>query len=528
MTALLGLDLGTSAVKAVVVDEEGRVLGTGTREIPMEVPEPQRAEQDPAQWWSNAVMAVRAATHAARVHDVAAIGLDGHMHGVLLLDAAHRPVGRAITWADQRSAALIPEMEAAIGVGTFLEVTGTRPAAGFMGPTLAWLGRHEPARLDTAAVSILPKDYLRLRLVGSVASDVSDASATALFDIAARRWSSRIMAELGLPERILPPLLESAEVAGQLREDAAAELGLRAGIPVVAGSADQPAQAVANGLLQRGQGSVTVGTGGQILCATDAPLADERGRIHTFCHAAPGRWYQLGATLSAGLSLRWLRDRLRLSSENPYASLDRLAAEIPPGADGLTFLPYLVGERSPIMDPSATGAFVGLTLSHRRAHLARAVLEGVACSLRATRDAVVDAGGGVDERWLATGNGLASPLWRSILADVLGEPLGYVDAPERTGVGAALLGGIGAGVYAGYAEAAAEARPPLLMTDPEPSRVAAYDEVHARYLALSALLLEAGRRLASPGPAAPVAGELGAAQPVPATGRAPALEGPGG
>ena len=498
MTALLGIDLGTSAVKAVVVDEAGRVLGTGTREIPMEVPEPQRAEQDPAQWWSNAVMAVRAATHAARVHDIAAIGLCGHMHGVVLLDAAHRPVGRAITWADQRSAALIPEMEERIGISTFLAVTGTRPAAGFMAPTLAWLKRYEPRLLDAAAVSILPKDYLRMRLVGSAASDVSDASATALFDIAERRWSQRIVAALELPERILPSLLESAQVAGALRDDAAAELGLRPGIPVVAGSADQPAQAVANGLLQRGQGSVTLGTGGQIMSATDAPLADERGRIHTFCHAVPDRWYQLGATLSAGLSLRWLRDRLRLRSENPYANLDRLAAEIALGADGLVFLPYLVGERSPIMDPGATGAFVGLTLSHRRAHLARAVLEGVACSLRATRDAVVEAGGGVDDRWLATGNGLASPLWRGILADVLGEPLGYVDAPERTGVGAALLGGIGAGVYAGYSEASAAARPPLLMTDPEAWRVAAYDEVYARYLELSALLLDAGRRLARP------------------------------
>jgi xylulokinase len=499
MTALLGIDLGTSAVKAVIVDERGHVLGTGTREIPMEVPEPQRAEQDPAQWWSNAVMAVRAATHAARVHDVAAIGLDGHMHGVVLLDAAHRPVGRAITWADQRSASLIPEMEDAIGIDTFLAVTGTRPAAGFMAPTLAWLKRHEPERLDAAAVSVLPKDYLRLRLVGSAASDVSDASGTALFDIAGRRWSERIMAALELPERILPPLLESAELAGLLRDDAAAELGLRPGTPVVAGSADQPAQAVANGLLQRGQGSVTLGTGGQIMCATDEPLADERGRIHTFCHAAPDRWYQLGATLSAGLSLRWLRDRLRLRADNPYASLDRLAAEVPPGADGLIFLPYLVGERSPIMDPRATGAFIGLTLSHRRAHLARAVLEGVACSLRATRDAVVEAGGGVDDRWLATGNGLASPLWRSILADVLGEPLGYVDAPERSGVGSALLGGIGAGVYAGYEEAAAAARPPLLMADPDPERVDAYEEVYARYLELSTLLLEAGRRLARPG-----------------------------
>jgi xylulokinase len=414
------------------------------------------------------------------------------MHGVVLLDASHRLVGRAITWADQRSAELIPEIEARIGIPTFLSITGTRPAAGFMAPTLAWLQRHDPGRLEAASACILPKDYLRLRLTGLVATDISDASATALFDITARRWSSDICASLALPESILPVLLESADVAGQLTRAAAGELGLPAGVPIVAGSADQPAQAVANGLLDRGDGSVTLGTGGQILCATDAPNVDAKGRIHTFCHAAPERWYQLGATLSAGLSLRWLRDRLRLGADNPYANLDRLAAEVPPGADGLIFLPYLVGERSPIMDPGATGAFVGLTLHHRRAHLARAVLEGVACSLRATRDAILDAGG-VCDSWLGTGNGLASPLWRSIVADVFGEPLAYVDAPERSGVGAALIGGIGAGLFAGYREASEVARPPLRPADPDPERAARYDEVYARYLRLSEVLLELGR-----------------------------------
>ena len=488
MAALLGIDLGTSAVKAVVVDEEGRVLGTGTREIPMEVPEPLRAEQDPETWWSNTVMAVRAALHVAGVREVSAIGLGGHMHGGVLLDASHRPVGPAITWADQRSAALIPEIEETVGIQTFLRVAGTRPAAGFMASTLAWLQRYDPGQLQAAAACILPKDYLRLRLTGLVASDVSDASATALFDITARRWSAELCRTLGLPEAILPELLESADVAGPLTRAAADELGLEAGIPVVAGSADQPAQAVANGLLDRGDGSVTLGTGGQIICATASPSTDAKGRIHTFCHAVPGRWYQLGATLSAGLSLRWLRDRLRLGADNPYANLDRLSADVAPGADGLTFLPYLVGERSPIMDPRATGAFVGLTLHHRRAHLARAVLEGVACSLRATRDAILDAGGTCDT-WLGTGNGLASPLWRSIVADVFGEPIAYVDAPERTGVGAALIGGIGAGVYAGYEEASEAARPPLRAADPDPGRAARYEEVYARYQRVSEVLL---------------------------------------
>lgn len=489
MPALLGIDLGTSAVKAVVIDESGAILGTGMREIPMEVPEPGRAEQDPAAWWSNTAMAVRAAIHDAGTSDIAGIGLDGHMHGFALIDSTHQPVGRAITWADQRSADLIPEIEDQIGVSTFLAVAGTRPAAGFMAPSMVWLQRHEPERLDRADAVLLPKDYLRLRLTGEVATDVSDASATALFDIAARTWSADLCERLGVPDRLLPRLLDSADQAGVLTGVTAAELGLPPGIPVAAGSADQPAQAIANGLLGPGNGSVTLGTGGQIMVATDRPMPDELGRIHTFCHAMPDRWYQLGATLSAGMSLRWLRDRLRLGNDHPYATLDRLAAEVPAGADGLIFLPYLVGERSPIMDPAATGAFLGLSLHHRRAHLARAVLEGVAFSLRATRDAVLEAGGQCDS-WLGTGNGLSSRLWRGILADVFGEPLSFVDAPERSGVGAALLGGMVGGVYGSFEEASAAARPPLLTTEPDPDRVARYEEVYAQYLRYSALLVE--------------------------------------
>lgn len=488
--ALLGIDLGTSAVKAVVIDEAGQVLGTGTREIPMEVPLPGRAEQDPEAWWSNAVMAVRQALHEADTTDIVSIGLDGQMHGGALLDADQQPLGRAITWADQRSADLIPGIEAEVGIETFLSIAGTRPAAGFMAPTLVWLQQHEPERLEATSMFVMPKDYLRLRLTGEAATDFSDASATALFDVASRAWSLELCQMLGVPSEVLPPLLESGEVAGRLTEPAAAELGLEAGIPVAAGSADQCAQAVANGLVDPGRGSVTLGTGGQILVATGAPMADPKGRIHTFCHAAPERWYQLGATLSAGLSLRWLRDQLRLQSDNPYAALDQLAADVSAGSDGLIFLPYLVGERSPIMDPEATGAFVGLTLGHGQGHLARAVLEGVACSLRATRDAVLDAGGSC-HTWLATGNGLASPLWRGIVTDVFGEPLSYVDAPERTGVGAALIGGIGAGVYAGYHEASEAARPPLVVTEPDPERARAYDDVYARYSRLSVLLTEA-------------------------------------
>lgn len=490
--ALLGIDLGTSGVKAVVIDEDAQVLGVGFREIPMEVPAPGRAEQDPEAWWSNTVMAVRQALHEAGNPEISGIGCDGHMHGGVLLDAAHKPLGRAITWADQRSAELIPELEADIGIETYLAVAGTRPAAGFMGPTFAWLRRHEPERLDAAATFILPKDYLRLHLVGTVATDISDASGTALFDVGARTWSAELTERQGASAEVLPPLLESADVAGRLTAEAAAELGLLPGIPVAAGCADQCAQAAALGLVDRTSGSVALGTGGQIVVVTTEPMPDALGRIHTFCHAVPHRWYQLGATLSAGLSLRWLRDQLRITSSNPYADMGTSASQAPPGSDGLVFIPYLVGERSPIMEPEATGAFVGLAYGHGRSHLTRAVMEGVACSLRATRDAVVAAGGQCD-RWLAVGNGLSSPLWRSIVADVYDEPLHFVASPERPAVGAALIGGIAAGTYAGYAEAAEVARPPLHTTEPNAERVRIYEGLYERYSRLSALLLEEGR-----------------------------------
>ena len=473
---LLGIDMGTSAVKAVVIDASAELRGIGMREIPMLTAAPGRAEQDPLQWWAATVEAVRDALAAAGATEVTAIGIDAHMHGVTLLDADQQLVGNSITWADQRSAALVGELEATVGTDTFLRIAGTRPAAGFMGPTLAWLARNDTARLDRAAVSILPKDYLRLRMTGEVASDVSDASATALFDIGARTWSSELAARMGIPERLFPRLHESADVAGNLRADAAAELGLPVGVPVVAGAADMAALAVANGLLEPGDGGIALGSGGQLFIAADRPAVDPHGRISTFNHAVPGRWYQLGATLSGGLSLRWLRDLLGLDGFDAYAELDAMAARIPPGADGLTFLPYLHGERSPLMDPNVRGGFIGLTMSHGRGHLARAVLEGVACSLRAGRDAVADVGV-APSSWLASGNGLASPLWRSIVADVFGKPLRFVTARERPAVGAALIAGIGTGVYASYREAAQAAARPTETAAPDPGRAATYDAV---------------------------------------------------
>ncbi len=478
---LLAIDLGTSSVKVVVVDLLGRLLGVGAQEYPLQSVRPGWAEQAPEAWWQATVRALHQAVDQAGPVQIAAIGLSGQMHGTVLVDAALQPIGPAIIWADQRSTAEVEEFVLRVGRQRLAEIAGTAPATGFMGPTLLWLQRHDPARLDRARAALLPKDYLRLRLTGHVATEASDASATALFDVRQRRWSEEILRAVQAPAALLPEVLEPAALAGALLPAAAAELGLPAGIPVVAGCADQVAQALGNGLLDPGSGSVTVGSGGQVFAPLSAPRSDALLRLHTFCHTPADRWYLLGAMLTAGLSLRWLRDLLGLTHEaDAYATLGRQAAQTPPGADGLLFLPYLAGERSPVMDPQARGCFVGLTLRHQPGHLARAIMEGVAFALRDILEIMATLQA-PPERLLAVGNGLASPVWRQIVADVLGRPLYLPAGREQAGVGAALLAGIGAGLYSGYAEARQVVPAPVEATEPHPANTAFYDEHYQRF-----------------------------------------------
>lgn len=494
MTRLLGIDLGTSSVKAVVIDEQGSVLGVGMHEYPILTPQPGHAEQNPHEWWQASVVAVRQALDAAAQKGpdaIAGIGLSGQMHGAVLVDGAGQPIGHAVIWPDQRTVAEVAEIKERIGSARLSEVAGTLPATGFYGPTLLWLLHNDPVRLERCAACLMPKDYLRLRLTGEINSEASDAAATALFDIRARQWSAEIVRALGLPERVLPPVLEAYQIAGDLRPAAADELGLTAGIPVAAGCADQAAQAVGNGLLDPGIGSVTIGTGGQQF----APLAEPRAdpRLHTFCHAAPGRWYLLGASLAAGLSLRWLRNTLGMAGDPAaYEKLAALAGEIPAGADGLLFLPYLVGERAPLMDPLARGGFVGLTLRHTPGHMARAIMEGVAYSMRHIFEIMT--GLVPINELLASGNGLGSAVWRQIAADVLNRPLRLATAGERAGVGAALLGGIGAGIYRDFSDL-----PRAQATEiTEPQHPAAYEAMYRLFVETYPALRPIMHRLSSP------------------------------
>jgi xylulokinase len=489
VSALLGIDLGTSSVKVLAVSTTGKILGLGSVEYPILTPEPGWAEQDPAQWWQATIQAVREAIDAAGRPEVLAIGFSGQMHGPVLLDKARKPLGNAIIWADQRGASMLSEIEGRIERRVLATICGTAPAAGFLISTLFWLQRFDRPRFDQLGTVLLPKDYLRFRLCGDLATDPSDAAATGLFDVTNLVWSEAVIERLEMPIEIFPRIRDSVELAGKLTARAAEALGLPPGIPVATGSADQPAQAVGNGLFEPGRGSVTIGTGGQIFLPMAAPLVDPEARLHTFCHADRRRWYLLGAMLAAGMALRWLRQTLYGGTVS-YSEMDRRAEKIEPGCEGLFFLPYLVGERSPIMDPKARGSFVGLTLRHQASHLVRALLEGVAFSLRQIVEAMEETGATVDD-WIVSGNGLASPLWRQIVADVLARPLlrgSDENSAERAAVGAAIQGGIAAGVLKGFEDAKGFAPVFAQVTEPDQERAERYEDAFARYKQIYPLL----------------------------------------
>lgn len=498
MTNLLGIDLGTSSVKAVLINDRTDIVGIGSQEYPIDVPEPGFAEQGPDSWWQATITAVRAACAQAGSADIGGIGFSGQMHGGALLDRDGNPLGKAIIWADQRSASELGDIEAILQRAQLSNVPGTAIAAGFFAATLRWLARHDPQRLDRTHRILLPKDYVRYRMTGVISTEATDAASTGVFDVAHRRWSPDLMQALGLPESIFPPCHDSADVVGRLTADAGSVLELSPGIPVVAGMSDQPAQAIGNGLINPGLGSITIGTGGQCFAPVDAPRIDPRLRLHTFCHAPADRWYVLGAMLSAGLSLRWLRNLHGMANDpHAYEKLSALAANVPPGASGLLFLPYLVGERSPLMDPRARASFIGLTLGHELGHLARAVMEGVAFAMRQILEtmAEIDA---YSDQLIASGGGLAAPLWRQIAADIIGRPLLLASGKERAGVGAALVAGIGTGRYGSYAECVQAARQAYTPTEPDPARHRLYSEQYAEFTAayppISDLLHRLGAR----------------------------------
>ena len=393
MSYMMGIDVGTTGTRAVIVRPDGHVMGASTGDHePMRMPKPGWAEQDPEDWWRAAVQAVRAVFERTGLSgkDIAAVGLSGQMHGVVLLDKANSVLHPALIWCDQRSQAQCDWITARVGSKRLIQLVSNPALTGFSAPKLLWVREHEPQVYERAARFLLPKDFARLRLTGEFATDVSDASGTLLFDVTHRRWSRAILAALEIDPALLPRAYESPEITGQITRETSLVTGLTAGTPVVAGGGDQASSAVGNGIVLPGLTSATLGSSGVIFSYTAAPKLDPQGRIHTFCHAVPGKWHVMGVTQGAGLSLRWFREHLgesetwyaRQTGADPYDLIINEAEKIPPGSDGLLFLPYLMGERTPHLDSQARGMWFGLTAAHTRGHLIRSVLEGVAFSLR--------------------------------------------------------------------------------------------------------------------------------------------------
>jgi len=509
MSYMMGIDVGTTGTRAVVVRPDGHVVGAATGDHqPMRMPKPGWAEQDPADWWQAAIVAVRAALANAGLKgaDIAAIGLSGQMHGVVLLDQTYAVIRPALIWCDQRSQAQCDWITAQVGSERLIQLVSNPALTGFSAPKLLWVRDNEPENYARAAHFLLPKDFVRFRLTGEFATEVSDASGTLLFDVTNRRWSSEMLGALEVDSKLLPRAYESPEITGQITRETALVTGLKAGTPVVGGGGDQASSAVGNGIVLPGLTSATLGTSGVIFTYTEAPKLDPRGRIHTFCHAVPGKWHVMGVTQGAGLSLRWFREHFgeseawyaRQTDVDSYDLIIKEADKIPPGSEGLLWLPYLMGERTPHLDAQARGMWFGLTAAHTRAHLIRSILEGVAFSLRDSLEIFQELEIPV-KQIRASGGGSRSFLWRQIQADIYGKELVTLRTAEGSAFGAALLAGVGAKIYASVQESAREAIQIRERMTPQATNVRRYDKQYQIYRSLYPAVRELAHKLGALG-----------------------------
>jgi len=499
MTYLLGLDIGTSGTKALLVDEAGTVVGRATAEYPLYAPRPLWSEQEPDDWWQATCSTVRQVLRGAGVagSSVRGIGLSGQMHGAVFLGDGDEVLRRAILWNDQRTQAECEWIMGTVGKEKVVELTLNPVLTGFTAGKIIWVRNNEPDVFGRTRKVLLPKDFIRLRLTGEYATEVSDASGTSLFDVSKRRWSEEMLDGCGIPREWMPRAYESPEITGRITASAAAATGLAAGTPVVGGGGDQAAGAVGNGVVRTGIVSSTVGTSGVVFAFSDRPIVDPGLRLHTFCHAVPGKWHLMGVMLSAGGSLQWYRDtfceaekaRARELGVDPYELIVAEAEGAPVGCEGLLFLPYLTGERTPHPDPNARGVFFGITRRCGRPHFARAILEGVAFGLRDSFEIMREMRLPITEV-RASGGGARSELWRKIQTDVTNLPHVTINVDEGPALGVALLAGVGTGLYAGVSEACEAAIRVVGATGVCNVNRAAYDRFYAVYRSLYPSLRE--------------------------------------
>jgi len=505
LSVTIGIDVGTSGTKTLAIADDGRILASASSEYPCSHPRPGWAEQDPELWWraTQETLAAVLGSGAFQPADVAGVGLSGQMHGSVFLDKDGTVVRPALLWNDQRTAAECAEIEErAGGREALIRMVGNRALTGFTAPKLLWVRKHEPQNWEKVRQVLLPKDYIRYRLTGTYATEVSDASGTLLLDLANRRWSGDLLARLDLDPSLMPPCYESPEVSARISEIGSKATGLPAGTPVVGGGGDQPAGAVGNGIVRQGVVSATMGTSGVVFAHSDHLGFDPLGRLQRGCHAVPGAWHVMGVVLSAGGSLQWFRNELgkaevaaaKAQGIDPYVLLTGEAALAGPGAEGLFFLPYLTGERSPHFDPDAKGGWIGLTVRHGRAHMIRAVLEGATFAMRDSLELIREMGVGIEEIRVS-GGGARNPLWKQIQADIYGADVHTLNSSEGPAYGAALLAQVGTGGFATVPEACDATIRSVESTRVDPKVKPYYDRAYKVYRDLYKQLRETFREI---------------------------------
>ncbi len=504
---LLGIDVSTTATKALLIDEHGAVVAVAATEYPFETPHPLWSEQDAALFWNGTMQSIRGVLEKSCVDakNIVAVGLTGQMHGATLLDAHGEPLRPCILWNDQRTQKQCDEITSRVGKEKVLRLTGNPVLTGFTAPKILWVRENEPEVYRRVAHILLPKDYARYKLTGEFFSDVSDSSGTSLFDVGKRTWSDEMLRALDIPREWMPEVTESPIVSAKISADAARATGLVEGTPVVGGGGDQAAGAVGTGIVRPEIVSATLGTSGVVFAQSDEYRIEPQGRLHAFCHAVPAKWHLMGVMLSAAGSFRWYRDALgahekgiaQQTNRDAYDVLTQDAANAPAGCEGLLFLPYLTGERTPYPDPNARGAFIGLTVRHTKAHLTRAVLEGVSFGLRDSLE-LMRALGITTTQVRASGGGARSPLWRQILADVFDAEIVTVNITEGAAYGTALLAGVGAGIYRDV-ESACDAVIKTTSSNKPSDAKSVYAKQYPRYRALYPALKNEFQQIAALG-----------------------------
>ena len=493
MGYLLGIDIGTSGTKTLLIDEDGNTRASKLIEYPLLTPQPGWAEQRPEDWWRATCQSIQAVLAKSRVKpaDIKGVGLSGQMHGSVFLDEKGKVVCPCILWCDGRTAVECDEIMRTIGPGRMHELVSNPALAGFTAPKVVWLRNHEPEKFAKVRQILLPKDYIRYRLTGEYAAEVSDAAGTVMFDVKNRRWCDELLDLLKIPRQWLPPVFESYDVCGHVTAAAARATGLAKGAPCVGGGADNTCAAIGSGIVVEGRVMTSLGSSGTVFAPTDAPQVDPQERLHTFCHSTRRQWYLMGCMLSAGMSLRWYRDHMaeveraaaKKKRVDVYDILMDQAVKTPAGAEGLFFLPYLMGERSPHKNPFARGAFIGLSYRHTKGHMVRAIVEGVTFALRDSIEIMKSLGAKLEQVRLVAG-GAKSPFWRQVVADIFGLQIAIPQNTEGAAMGAAILAGVGTGVFGDFFETTERILPVAMRVDPDPKQHEQYNEIYSHFVRL--------------------------------------------